>query len=152
MKNLFSYKIRYCILTVLHWLCTIVGALVIIGFLTYFLRSCYYNHKPEAGLYGSWVKENSEDEYNGMLMFDWDGVYYNNDAAWHYQYIEPDSLILHPYVLYEERYKILKLTTDTLVMRLSESIFHAVDKGVEIEAPYGNGSKPLYIYVRKNNL
>lgn len=100
-------RLSNIILNIFHWLCTIVGALVIVSLLTWLLRSCYYNHKPESVLYGNWSKVDSEDGYNDhVLTFDWNGEYYNSNTgseAWNYKFIEPDSLILYPYVLYEER-------------------------------------------------
>lgn len=43
------------------------------------------------------------------------------------------------------------LSEDSLTIKLSESIFHTVDKGKEIEAPYGYGSMPTYTYTRINH-
>lgn len=141
--------------TILQFICALVGAIVIIGFLIWLLRSCYYNHKPESVLYGNWSKVDTCDMCsNQILTFDWNGKYYDSNTgneAWNYQFIEPDSLILYHYALYEERYKILNLSEDSLTIKLSESIFHAVDKGKEIEAPYGDGSMPTYTYTRINH-
>lgn len=86
------------------------------------------------------------------------GVYYRRsiddshtgNETWNYQFIEPDSLILYHHGFYEERYRILSAENDTLIMQLSESIFHAEEDGKEIEAPYGDGSKPIYSYIRIN--
>lgn len=151
-----SFKnIGYHTLSIFHWLCIIVGVLVIASLLTWLLRSCYYNHKPESVLYGNWSKVDTCDMCsNQVLTFDWKGKYYDSNTgseAWNYQFIEPDSLILHHHALYEERYKILNLTEDSLTIKLSESIFHAVDKGEEIEALYGDGSMPTYTYTRINH-
>lgn len=150
-----SFKnIGYHTLNIFHWLCTIVGALVIIGLLIWLLRSCYYNQKLESVLYGNWSKVDTCDMCgNQILSFDWNGKYYDSNTgneAWNYQFIEPDSLILYHHAFYEERYKILNLTEDTLTIKLSESIFHAVDMGEEIEAPYGDGSMPTYTYIHIN--
>lgn len=148
-------RLSNIILNIFHWLCTIVGALVIVSLLTWLLRSCYYNHKPESVLYGNWSKVDSEDGYNDhVLTFDWNGEYYNSNTgseAWNYKFIEPDSLILYPYVLYEERYKILNLSEDTLIVRLSESIVNLSENGKDIEAPYGDGSMPIFTYIRINH-
>lgn len=140
--------------TILHFICAIVGALVIASLLTWLLRSCYYNHKPESALYGNWSwVDTCNISNNQILTFDWNGKYYDSNTGsetWNYQFIEPDSLILYHHAFYEERYKILNLTEDTLMIKLSESIFHAVDMGEEIEAPYGDGSTPIYTYSRIN--
>lgn len=147
------HDLGYWAITIVHWLCTIVGAVVIVGFLTMLCRSCYHEHKPESVLYGEWEKVDSEDGYNGhTLTFDWNGEYYNSNqegVAWNNEYIEPDSLILFHHGFYEERYKILNITKDTLMVRLSEYIFHTSENGQEIEAQYGDGLQPTYIYVRK---
>lgn len=151
MRKSHLTTVSYAILNIFHWVCTIIGAIVIVGLLTCFLRSCYYNHKPESVLYGNWSKVDTCDMCsNHILTFDWNGKYYDSNTgseAWNYQFIEPDSLILHHHALYEERYKILNLTEDSLTIKLSESIFHAVDNGEEIEAPYGDGSMPIYTYI-----
>lgn len=147
------HDLGYWSITIVHWLCTIVGAVVVVGFLTMFCRSCYHEHKPESALYGEWEMVDSEDGYNGhTLTFDWNGEYCDSNTGnevWNYQYIEPDSLILYHHGFYEERYKILNLTKDTLTVRLSENIFHTAENGKEIEAQYGDGFQPTYIYVRK---
>ncbi len=143
------------ILNIFHWLCTIIGALVIVGFMTWLLRSCYYEHKPESVLYGNWEMVDTCEICDKLcLTFDWNSKYYDSNTgneAWNYEFIEPDSLILYHHALYEERYKILNLTEDTLTVKLSESIFHTVDMGEEIEAPYGDGSMPIYTYIRFNH-
>lgn len=146
----------YTISRIFHCVCTIIGAIVIVVLLTWFLRSCYYNHKPESNLYGNWCLVDSCDMSNNhILTFDLNGKYYDSNTgseAWNYEFIEPDSLILSHHVFYEERYKILNLTKDSLTIRLSESIFHAVDMGEEVEAPYGDGSTPIYTYIRINDI
>lgn len=112
---------------------------------------CYYNHKPESALYGIWsLADTCNISNNQILTFDWNGKYYDSNTGsetWNYQFIEPDSLILFHHAFYEERYKILNLTEDPLTIKLSESIFHTVDMGEEIEAPYGDGSTPIYTYI-----
>lgn len=132
-----------------------IVALVIVGFMTWLLRSCYYEHKPESVLYGNWEMVDTCEICNKhFLTFDWNSKYYDSNTgneAWNYEFIEPDSLILYHHALYEERYKILNLTEDTLTVKLSENIFHAVDMGEEIEASYGNGSTPIYTYIRINH-
>lgn len=147
-------NITYRILNIFYWVCTLIGALVIVGLLIWLLRSCYYNHKPESVLYGNWSKVDTCNMCsNQILTFDWNGKYYDSNTgseAWNYQFIEPDSMILYHHGLYEERCKILNLSEDSLTIKLSESIFHAVDKGEEIEAPYGDGSMPTYTYTRIN--
>lgn len=150
-----SVKILNSLICAIHWLCTILGAIVLVGLLTWFLRSCYYNHKPESVLYGNWSKVDTCDICsNHILTFDWNGKYYDSNTgseAWNYQFIEPDSLILYHHGLYEERYKILNLTEDTLTIRLSESIVNLSENGKDIEFPYGECLKPIYTYIRINH-
>lgn len=155
MKIPYIRTVSDAILNIFYWLCSVIGAIVIVGLLTWLLRSCYYNHKPESVLYGNWNKVDTCDICSShILTFDWNGKYYDSNTgseAWNYQFIEPDSLILYHHALYEERYKILNLTEDSLTIKLSESIFHAVDKGEETESPYGDGSMPTYTYTRINH-
>ena len=146
-KCISNYRIHYVINI-------IVVTIAIVGLLTWFLRLFHYNHKPESVLYGNWCLVDSCDiPYYHILTFDWNGKYYDSNTgseAWNYEFIESDSLILYNHAFYEERYKILYLTEDSLIIRLSESIFHAVEMGEEIEAPYGYGSTPIYTYLRIN--
>lgn len=146
-------RIGNIVLEAIHYICVTVGALAIVGLLIWLLRSCYYNHKPESVLYGNWSKVDSEDGYNDhILTFDWNGKYCNsNIGVWNYKFIEPDSLILYHHGLYEERYKILNLTEDTLTIRLSESIVNLSENGKDIEFPYGECLKPIYTYIRINH-
>lgn len=147
----FVNGVGYWLTMTAHWLCTIVGALVIILVISYLCRSCYHEHKPESSLSGSWQRADCLDCPNSMISFAWNGEYYMNgdeNAIWSYEFIEPDSLILHPYICCEERYKIMKLTEDTLTVRLSESIFHGEDNGIEVEMPYGDNTRPIYTYIR----
>lgn len=130
---------------------SIITSVIVLGVIICLSISCY-NNNPETMLYGNWgMTETASEGVSYILSFHRTGVYYDSNTGnepWNYQYIEPDSLILYHHVLYEERYRILSLTKDTLVVRLSESIFHAVDNGEEIEAHYGDGSMPIYTYVR----
>ena len=132
-----------------------IVALAIVGFMTWLLRSCYYEHKPESVLYGNWEMVDTCEICNKLFItFDWNSKYYDSNTgseAWNYEFIEPDSLILYHHGLCEERYKILNISEDSLTIKLSESIFHAVDKGEEIEASYGDGSMPTYTYTRINH-
>lgn len=71
----------------IHYVCSIiVVTIAIVGLLTYLLRSCYYNHKPESVLYGNWSKVDSDDGYNDhILTFDKNGYYCNsNIGVWDY--------------------------------------------------------------------
>ncbi len=110
MKKSHLTTVSYAIFNIFHWLCTIVGALVIVGLLIWLLRPCYHNHNPESILYGNWNKLHSEDGYKGhILTFGYDGEYCNsNIGVWNDKFIAPDSLMLHHHGLYEERHKILK--------------------------------------------
>lgn len=105
--------------------------------------------------------------YGEWQMIDWNGekplsdIYYNfsgngeytdsrsDDAIWNYRYIEPDSMILYHHGAYEERYKIVALTSDSLIMELSESLFHANDDGKEVATEYGNGDSQTFKFIRK---
>ena len=132
-----SFKnVVYRTVNIFYWTCTIIGAIVIVVLLTWFLCSCYYEHKPESNLYGNWCLVDSCDiSNNHILTFDWNGKYYDSNTgseAWNYEFIEPDSLILSHHAFYEERYKILNLTKDSLIMELSESLFYTEDNGKEV--------------------
>lgn len=73
----------------------------------------------------------------------------SEDAIWNYRCVEPDSLILYHHGLYEERYKILTLSTDSLIIELSESLFYTEDNGKEVATEYGNGELQTFKFIRK---
>lgn len=130
----------------------LINLIIFLGFITLPFQSCSIENNSKPILYGDWgmVETNSECISN-ILSFEKMGIYYESNTGsepWNYKFIQPDSLILYHHGLYEERYRILSLTKDTLIARLSEYIFHAVDNGEEIEAQYGDGSMPIYTYVR----
>lgn len=116
------------------------------------LCSCISHESP---LHGEWQ------------MINWNGekplldIYYNfknngeytdsrsDDAIWNYKYIAPDSLILYHHGTYEERYKILTLSGDSLIIELSESLFHTEENGKEISAEYGENKSKIFKFIRK---
>lgn len=120
-----------------------------------FLLSACSNHKSASPLYGEWqmIDWNGEGKpaLDISLTFKNHGKYQDSrseDAIWYYEYIEPDSLILFHHGLYEERYKILSLSNDTLVLQLSESIIHAEENGNEVSDNYVDGNNPKYTFIR----
>lgn len=119
------------------------------------LLSACSNPKSASPLYGEWqmIDWNGEGKpsLDISLIFKNNGEYQDSrseDAIWNYEYIKPDSLILFHHGLYEERYKILSLSNDTLVLRLSESIIHAEENGNEIDDNYGDCTSSQYTFIR----
>lgn len=113
------------------------------------------NSKSKLPIYGEWqmIDWNGEEPALDIsLNFKQNGEYYDSrseDAVWNYKYIAPDSLILFHHGCYEERYKILKVANDTLIIRMSESLFHTEDKGKEVEASYGDNNNERFIFIRE---
>ena len=113
------------------------------------------NSKSKLPIYGEWhmIDWNGEEPALDIsLNFKQNGEYYDSrseDAVWNYKYIAPDSLILFHHGCYEERYKILKIANDTLIIRISESIFHTEDNGKEVAASYGDNNNERFIFIRK---
>ncbi len=109
---------------------------------------------PESPLHGEWQ------------MINWNGekplldIYYNfknngeytdsrsDDAIWNYKYIAPDSLILYHHGAYEERYKILTLSNDSLIIELSNYIFHAVHNGEEVAHEDKDCESEVFKFIR----
>lgn len=113
------------------------------------------NSKSKLPIYGEWQMidwNGKEPTLDISLDFKQNGEYYDSrseDATWNYKYIAPDSLILSHHGCYEERYKILKVTNDVLIIRISESIFHTEDNGNEVAASYGDNNNERFIFIRK---
>ena len=49
---------------------------------------------------------------------------------------------------YEERYKILKAVNDTLIVRMSEYLFHTEENGKAVSSSYNDGN-PVFIFIRE---
>lgn len=120
------------------------------------LLSACSNPKPDTPLYGEWqmIDWNGEGKpsLDISLTFKNNNEYQDSrseDAIWNYEYFEPDSLILYHHGLYEERYKILSLSNDMLVLRLSESKIHAEDNSKEVSGNYEDCTNSQYIFIRK---
>ena len=64
------------------------------------------------------------------------------------KYIEPDSLILYHHGAYEERYKILTLSGDSLIMELYESWLHTEDNCKEVATEYNNFESQIFKFIR----
>lgn len=121
------------------------------------LLSACSTPQSDAPLYGEWQMIDWNGEGKPMLdislKFQANGEYQDSrsdDAIWNYEYFEPDSLILYHHSFYEERYKILSLSNDTLIIALKESKFHAEEKGKEATTEYGDSSVAQFTLARKN--
>ena len=112
------------------------------------------NPKSELPIYGEWQMIDWDGEKPTLdiyMKFQRNGEYYDSrseDAIWNYEYIAPDSLILFHHGFYEERYKILKVVNDTLIIRMSEYLFHTEENGKAVSSSYNDGN-PVFIYIRK---
>lgn len=113
------------------------------------------NSKSKLPIYGEWQMIDWNGEKPALdisLSFKQNGEYYDSrseDATWNYRYIAPDSLILFHHGCYEERYKILKVANDTLIIRMSESIFHTEDNGTKTSSNYGKNNNLLFTFIRE---
>lgn len=110
----------------------------------------------EPSLYGKWQMTdwNGEGKPELDIWFDFNrnGEYTDSrsdDAIWNYRYIEPDSLILYHHGVYEERYKILTISNNSLIIELSESLFYTEDNGKEVTTAYGNSESQTFKFIRK---
>ena len=128
---------------------------IFLFFATIIVLSACSNSKSELPIHGEWQMIDWNGEMPMLdifLSFQQNGEYYDSsseDAIWNYEYFSPDSLILFHHGFYEERYRILNATNDTLVIRLSESIFHTEENGMEVASRYDDNTHPQFIFIRK---
>ena len=128
---------------------------IFLFFATIIVLSACSNSKSELPIHGEWQMIDWNGEMPMLdifLSFQQNGEYYDSsseDAIWNYEYFSPDSLILFHHGFYEERYRILNATNDTLVIRLSESIFHMEENGMEVASRYDDNTHPQFIFIRK---
>ena len=113
------------------------------------------NSESESYLYGEWKMTDWNGEgYLSLdisLDFNKNGEFTDSrsgDAIWNYQYINPDSLILYHHGTYEERYKILTLSGDSLIIELSNYIFHAVHNGEEVAHEDKDCESEVFKFIR----
>lgn len=120
------------------------------------LLSACSNPKSASPLYGEWqmIDWNGEGKpsLDISLIFKNNGEYQDSrseDAIWNYEFFEPDSMILYHHGFYEERYKILSLSNDSLIILLKESKFHAEEKSENMITDYGDSSITQFTFSRK---
>lgn len=83
---------------------------------------------------------------NDTITFHAEGNFYrtlNEAGEWSYKYINPDSLIIYNKDFGEQRYKVIKLSNDSLILQLKENIiyrdtiyngiFEAIEKYIRLD-------------------
>lgn len=64
---------------------------------------------------------------NDTIRFNTDDSYYrtlNESGEWSYKYINPDSLIIYNMDFGEQRFRIIKLSNDSLILQLKENVIY----------------------------
>lgn len=83
---------------------------------------------------------------NDTIIFHAEGNFYrtlNEAGEWSYKYINPDSLIIYNKDFGEQRYRVIKLSDDSLILQLKENIiyrdttyngiFEAIEKYIRLD-------------------
>lgn len=83
---------------------------------------------------------------NDTIFFHAEDSFYrilNEAGEWSYKYINPDSLIIYNKDFGEQRYRIIKLSSDSLILQLKENIiyrdtiyngiFEAIEKYIRLD-------------------
>ena len=64
---------------------------------------------------------------NDIITFHAEGSFYrtlNESGEWSYKYINPDSLIIYNKNFGEQRFRIIKLSNDSLILQLKENVIY----------------------------
>lgn len=64
---------------------------------------------------------------NDIITFRAEGSFYrtlNESGEWSYKYINPDSLIIYNKNFGEQRFRIIKLSNDSLILQLKENVIY----------------------------
>ena len=64
---------------------------------------------------------------NDIITFHAEGSFYrtlNESGEWSYKYITPDSLIIYNKNFGEQRFRIIKLSNDSLILQLKENVIY----------------------------
>ncbi len=111
--------------------------------------------KTIPSLYGKWQMIDwngaGKPELDIYIDFKSNGTYTDSrseDVVWDYRYIEHDSVILYHHGAYEEKYKILTLSNDSLIIELSNYIFHAVHNGKEVAHENKDCESEVFKFIR----
>ncbi len=83
---------------------------------------------------------------NDTIFFHAEGSFYrtlNEAGEWSYKYVNPDSLIIYNKDFGEQRFRIIKLSNDSLILQLKENIiyrdtiyngiFEAIEKYIRLD-------------------
>lgn len=83
---------------------------------------------------------------NDTIRFNTDDSYYrtlNESGEWSYKYINPDSLIIYNMDFGEQRFRIIKLSNDSLILQLKENIIYG-------DSNYNGTFDDIEKYIRLN--
>ena len=83
---------------------------------------------------------------NDTIFFHAEGSFYrtlNEAGEWSYKYINPDSLIIYNKDFGKQRYRIIKLSNDSLILQLIENVIYG-------DTTYNGASDDIGKYIRLN--
>lgn len=83
---------------------------------------------------------------NDTITFHAEGSFYrtlNESGEWSYKYINPDSLIIYNKNFGEQRFRIIKLSNDSLILQLKENVIYG-------DTTYNGASDDIGKYIRLN--
>ena len=101
-------------------------------------------------LFGEWVLVEFDSvkpmKLNDTICFKTEGGYYrtlNESGEWSYKYINPDSLIIYNKDFGEQRFRIIKLSNDSLILQLKENVIYG-------DTTYNGTFDDIEKYIRLN--
>lgn len=83
---------------------------------------------------------------NDTICFKTEGSYYrtlNESGEWSYKYINPDSLIIYNKDFGEQRFRIIGLSNDSLILQLKENVIYG-------DTTYNGTFDDIEKYIRLN--
>lgn len=83
---------------------------------------------------------------NDIITFHAEGSFYrtlNESGEWSYKYINPDSLIIYNNNFGEQRFRIIKLSNDSLILQLKENVIYG-------DTTYNGASDDIRKYIKLN--
>ena len=83
---------------------------------------------------------------NDTITFHTEGSFYrtlNESGEWSYKYINPDSLIIYNKDFGEQRFRIIELSNDSLILQLKENVIYG-------DTTYNGASDDIEKYIRLN--
>ena len=108
----------------------------------------YNSTECQDTLIGEWVLTECDSvkpmKLNDTICFKTENCFYrtlNESGEWSYKYVNPDSLIIYNKNFGEQRFRVIKLSNDSLILQLKENVIYG-------DTSYNGASDDIEKFIR----